>query len=319
MADTSSRMLELLALLQLHRYWRGPELAERLEVSHRTLRRDIDRLRSLGYAIESVRGVEGGYQMSPGANLPPMVFTHDEAIALAIGLRDVAHGTDAATAEASLRALSKLTAILPPAVRRQIELMQHVTEGSSMTRSTDQPAAHVLGTVAQACQDTVRLRFGYSGYQDDSPPVERYIEPYRLVTRGRRWYLVAFDLDRSDWRTFRVDRMTDPVPTRNSFTLRALPARDLAQYVAERIRDLRSRHEVEFTVHADVDEVQAHVGRWATVTSLHGGHSRVVMIVEDLDWVLHILLSLNATVTVTTPELFAHLNARATLLKSIIG
>ncbi len=283
-----SRILQLLELLQQHRYWHGPDLAARLGVSLRTLRRDVERLRSLGYQIDSVRGVDGGYQMASGSSLPPMVFSDEEAVALAVGLREVAHGTDPAAAQASISALAKLTAILPAAVRKRVELIQDVTEGPGAFSRGDQPRADVLGTVAQACQDGVRLRFGYL------EAAERYVEPYRLLTRGRRWYLVAFDLDRDDWRTFRLDRMTAPVPTRNTFTPRPLPAEDLNRYLARRIQDLRPQVAVEFEVAAPADEVTARVGRWATVHPAGRGRARVTMTVEDLDWAILAMVSSGA-------------------------
>ncbi len=163
MADTTGRVLELLNLLQVHRYWHGPELADRLGISPCTLRRDIGRLRELGYPIESIPGLDGGYQMTPGSTLPPMVFTDTEALALAVGLRSVAHGSDSNTAEASVRALTKLSAVLPVDVRRRVDLLRHVADGPphSPRWQADEPEIHVIAIVAQACGDVVRLRFDY--------------------------------------------------------------------------------------------------------------------------------------------------------------
>jgi predicted DNA-binding transcriptional regulator YafY len=302
-ADTSARMLRLLSLLQLHRHWPGTELAERLEVSERTVRRDIDRLRSLGYPVESLPGVAGGYQLGAGSTLPPMVFDHEEAIALAIGLRDVAHGTDPSTAEASLRALAKLTAMLPPSVRHHIDLMSSVTETNPLLRRSPSPDVAVLGAIAQACRDTVRLTFEYTAAGDVTS--QRYVEPYRLVTIGRRWYLVAYDLDRDDWRTFRVDRTREPVPSRNSFDPRELPAADLVSYLQARIRDLKTTTDVELLVHAPVDKVTASVGRWATVTAgPRRGTSRVQMTTDSFDWPLIALANIDADFTVISPPEF---------------
>jgi predicted DNA-binding transcriptional regulator YafY len=312
MADTSSRMLELLSLLQLHRFWSGTELADRLSVSSRTLRRDIERLRGLGYAIDSTPGVDGGYEMAAGTSLPPMVFTDDEAVALALGLRNVALGTDPGTAEASVRALAKLSAILPSAVRQQVDLLQHVTDGPVPSGYNTQPQTDVVGAVAQACADSVRLRFGYRARGVDAADDvdERYVEPYRLVTRGRRWYLVAFDLDRDDWRTFRLDRMSSPAPARNCFTPRPLPAADLSGYLAERISELRPQRTVEFDVALPVETVAARVGRHATVRTTRGGNTRVTMTVEELDWALFTALSLDAAIHAVTPEFAEHIEHR---------
>lgn len=311
MADTSARMLRLLSLLQLHRHWPGTELANRLEVSERTVRRDIDRLRSLGYPVESLPGVAGGYQLTAGSSLPPMVFEHDEAIALAVGLRDVAHGSDPTTAEASLRALAKLTAMLPPTVRHHIELMSSVTDTNPLLRAAPTPDVTVLGTVAQACRDLVRLTFGYTAA--DATVSTRYVEPYRLVTLGRRWYLVAFDLDRADWRTFRIDRVKEPLASRNSFDPRPLPAPDLSSYLAERIRELKTSIDVELIVHAPVDNVIALLGSWATVTAgPTRGTSRVRMVTDSLDWPLLALARVDAAFTVIAPpELRERLEAFA--------
>jgi predicted DNA-binding transcriptional regulator YafY len=308
-ADTSARMLRLLSLLQLHRHWPGAELAERLEVSERTVRRDIDRLRALGYPVESLPGVAGGYQMGVGSSLPPMVFDDEEAIALAIGLRDVAHGSDPSTAEASLRALAKLTAMLPGSVRRQLELVSSVTDENPFVRRLPTPDVSTLGAIAQACRDGVRLRFDYTSGRED--PSHRYVEPYRLVTRGRRWYLVAFDLDRNDWRTFRVDRARDPQPSKNSFDPRELPSTDLPAYISARIRDLRPTIEVEVVVEAPIERVAAKVGRWAEVTvGPRPSTSRVRMQAESFDWPSTMLAGLDADFTIVKPAEFHDLLRR---------
>lgn len=297
-------MLRLLSLLQVHRHWRGDELAERLDVSERTLRRDIDRLRGLGYPVESVTGVTGGYQLAAGSSVPPMVFDHDEAVALAIGLRDVSQSTDAPTAEASLRALAKLTAMLPTTVRQKIELMSSVTDTNPMIRRLAPPAADVLGAIAQACRDSVRLTFDYGAA--DGAQTTRYVEPYRLVTLGQRWYLVAFDLDRNDWRTFRADRATNAAPLRNSFTARPLPASDLARYVDERIREMRPTIDVEFVVAADEADTRRAVGKWATVLpGPQPGTSRVTMTTDSFDWPLIALANVGVDFEVLSPPSFA--------------
>ncbi len=304
MADTSARMLRLLSLLQLHRHWPGGELAERLEVSERTVRRDIDRLRSLGYPVESLPGSAGGYQLGAGSALPPMVFDHEEAIALAIGLRDVAHGTDPSTAEASLRALAKLTAMLPRSVRHYIETMSSVTDANPLARRIPSPDVAVLGTIAQACRDVVRMTFTYTAADESS--LQRYVEPCRLVTLGRRWYLVAFDLDRNDWRTFRVDRVKEPVPSRNSFDQRDLPSNDLPGYIQARIRELRTTFEVELTVNAPVEAVTASVGSWTTVTGGPQPGTSTVRMLSDasFDGPMVALSNLDADVTIVSPAEF---------------
>ena len=210
MANTSSRTLRLLSLLQTHRFWAGPELADRLEVSERTLRRDVERLRELGYPVDSVRGVEGGYQLGAGATMPPLTVDEDEAIAMVVALNGAAQLTAGALSEASVSALSKVVQVLPPKLRRRAEALRAVTDDSPFSEA---PAVHadVLAAVAQATRDTERIRFTYlaRGGQGAGEAVRRHVEPHRLVTVGRRWYLLAYDLDREDWRTFRLDRMAD--------------------------------------------------------------------------------------------------------------
>src|SRR5438105_10578541 len=153
MANTSGRMLRLLSLLQTHRYWPGAELADRLSVSPRTLRRDVDRLRELGYPVEARRGVDGGYQLAAGANLPPLVLDDDEAVALAIGLRAAAQGAVVGIEEASVRALAKVGRIMPPHLRRRVDALRAMTEGPAAWNTTPNVDAGVLTTVAQACRD----------------------------------------------------------------------------------------------------------------------------------------------------------------------
>lgn len=235
--STSARLLKLLSLLQQNLRWSGPALATRLEVSDRTLRRDIDRLRSLGYVIAADRGVDGGYQLAASASLPPLLLDADEAVALVVGLHAVAHGADQAIAASSVSALAKVVAMLPPELRRRAEAVRDVTEvGGNSPANSPIPAPSVLGVVAQACRDSVRLWFGYERYGGEKS--ERTVEPLRLVTVGRRWYLVAFDLDRDDWRTFRVDRIGTPTAARNAFPPRTPPADDLGAYVADRLSQL---------------------------------------------------------------------------------
>src|SRR5215213_2450602 len=207
MAATSVRMLRLLSLLQTHRYWSGAELAGRLEVSVRTLRRDVDRLRELGYPVDAQRGVDGGYQLAAGAALPPLVLDDDEAVALALGLQAAAQRGVAGVAESSVSALTKVVQVMPPRLRRRVEALQAMTVEAGLGAGSVAPAVDpgVLTTVAQACRDTVRLRFAYTAA--DGTASDREVEPARLALLGRRWYLVAYDLGRHDWRSFRLDRL----------------------------------------------------------------------------------------------------------------
>jgi predicted DNA-binding transcriptional regulator YafY len=227
MLKTSERLLRLLSLLQVRPFWTGTELAERFEVSTRTVRADIERLRELGYPIDSTPGVAGGYRLGAGAALPPLLLDDEEAIAVAVGLSTAADGSVAGLEEASLRALTKLHQVLPSHLRHRIRTMQSTV----VPIPFHGPAvdSDVLLTLASACRDSVQLRFDYRTHSDAES--RRIVEPYRLALRAGKWYLLAFDLERDDWRTFRVDRMTPRLPHCRRFTPRALPAEGVADHV----------------------------------------------------------------------------------------
>ncbi|MFI1186989.1 helix-turn-helix transcriptional regulator [Streptomyces californicus] len=220
MTDTPARLLKLLSLLQTPREWPGGELADRLDVSPRTIRRDIDRLRDLGYPVEASRGSVGGYRLVAGAAMPPLLLDDEEAVAIAVGLRAGAGHAIEGVDEASVRALAKLEQVLPSRLRHRVSALQNATV--ALTRgdgSTIDP--QTLTTLASAATGRERLRFGYRS--GDGTPSKRLVEPYRLVSAGQRWYLVAYDLGREDWRTFRVDRVGEPYATGARFAPRPLP------------------------------------------------------------------------------------------------
>ena len=298
MANTSSRTLRLLSLLQTHRYWPGSELADRLGVSVRTLRRDVDRLRELGYPVEANRGVDGGYQLAAGAAMPPLVLDDEEAVALAVGLQAAAQGGVAGVAEASVRALAKVVPVMPPRLRRRVEALRVATVPASFGGG---PAVDpgVLTTVAQACRDAERLEFGYSAA--DGARTARLVEPFRLVPLGRRWYLVAYDLHRHDWRSFRLDRLEAPHRTGARFRPRELPADDAAMFVRSRLRNLPTQHDVAALVDAPASAVRARVGRWADVEEVDEERCRMRMSTDSLDWAALALGSVQATFTVEAP------------------
>ena len=234
MYETSARLLRLLSLLESRRDWSSAELSERLGVSGRTVRRDVDRLRGLGYPVHATPGVAGGYRLGAGAALPPLLLDDDEAVAVALGLRTAANGTVAGIEETSVRALAKLDQVLPARLRQRVAALHGATvplRGAVPTVDPDD-----LTVVATACRDHVRLRFGYRGRADDAsapgPPPERSVEPHRLVHTGRVWYLVAWDLDRDDWRTFRLDRVTGLEATGHRFAPRPPPDDDVARYAS---------------------------------------------------------------------------------------
>ncbi|MFI8435230.1 helix-turn-helix transcriptional regulator [Streptomyces sp. NPDC079020] len=223
MTDTPARLLNLLSLLQTPREWPGSELAERLDVSPRTIRRDIDRLRDLGYPVEASRGSVGGYRLVAGAAMPPLLLDDEEAVAIAVGLRAGAGHAIEGVDEASVRALAKLEQVLPSRLRHRVSALQHATV--PLTRGDGSLIdPHTLTTLASAATGQERLRFTYR--KGDGTETKRQVEPYRLVSTGRRWYLVAYDLQREDWRTFRVDRVSEPFATGARFVPRPLPGED---------------------------------------------------------------------------------------------
>jgi predicted DNA-binding transcriptional regulator YafY len=305
MANTSSRTLRLLSLLQTHRYWPGAELASRLEVSVRTLRRDVDRLRELGYPVEAHRGVDGGYQLAAGAAMPPLVLDDEEAVALVVGLQAAVQGGVAGVAEASVRALAKMVPVMPPRLRRRVEALRTATVPASWTDGGPVVDPEVLTTVAQACRDAERLEFGYAAA--DGARTDRVVEPFRLVPLGRRWYLVAYDLRRHDWRSFRLDRLDGPHRTGARFRPRELPAADAAAFVRTRLRSLPTSYDVEVLVDAPADAVRSRIGRWASVEQAEKG-CRLRMSTDALDWVALAVGSVEAEFTVVSPpELREHL------------
>lgn len=290
-------MLRLLSLLQTHRYWAGAELADRLEVSPRTLRRDVERLRELGYPVSATRGVAGGYQLQAGAALPPLLLEDDEAVAIAVSLSASAGGVVSGVEEASVRALSKIVQVMPARLRRQVKALQDFTVPAVLSGPTVD--AGVLARIAQACRDDERLEFRYDGR--GGPPTHRRVEPHRLVTLGRRWYLVGYDLGRADWRTFRVDRLSSPRLTGMRFRPRELPADDAAAFVRQGIEAARTHIHVEVHLLAPAEAVAEAAGRWAEVTAIDEGRCRMVMDVDTLDWPVLLLGSIEADFDVVSP------------------
>jgi predicted DNA-binding transcriptional regulator YafY len=271
MIETSARLLALLSLLQMRREWTGSELSSRLEVDVRTVRRDVEKLRSLGYPIESARGVAGGYRLGAGGELPPLLLDDAEAVAVAVGLRTAASGSVSGIEEASVRALAKLEQLLPSRLRRRVRTLGEAT--SAFTFQTERVDADLLADVAAACRDTMQVRFSY--LTRDERAGERHAEPTAVVYSGSRWYLLAWDLERDDWRTFRIDRirgrlrnMTPPTRGRS----RAVPGGDPAAYVRSRLQSAGERIAGDDTPPGRV-RVQAPAGklrgrvpsRWATV------------------------------------------------------
>jgi predicted DNA-binding transcriptional regulator YafY len=248
---TSSRLLALLSLLQARRDWPGAELAERLEISGRTVRRDVERLRRLGYPVESLTGPAGGYRLRAGTAMPPLLLDDEEATAIAVGLRTAAGASVAGIEDAAVRALVKLEQILPARVRRRVTALGAATQTLPAGGPTVDPEH--LTVIATACRDQECLRFGYT--RRDGTESRRQVEPHSLVNRGRRWYLVAWDRGREDWRTFRLDRLERPAPSGSRFVPRSLPAKDAAAYVKRSISAAPSRFEARITLMAPVEQL----------------------------------------------------------------
>lgn len=295
-------MLSLLSLLQTHRFWPGEELATRLEVSGRTLRRDIDRLRELGYAVEAARGVAGGYQLRAGGSLPPLLLEDDEAVAIAVGLRTAAAGSVGGLEETSVQALTKVIALMPPKLRRRMDALKSQTDApgpwtGSQATSVD---AGVLTTLAQACRDDELLKFAYAAR--DAEVTHRWVEPHRLVSLGRRWYLVAYDRDRQDWRSFRVDRVTAPLTTGQRFRSRELPATDALAFVQSGFRQIPTKYTVRVRIASAAQPVEWAVGRWGKVTPLGEDACLLEMNVDSLEWPVMVLAQVGAPFHIESPD-----------------
>ena len=258
--STSSRLLALLALLQTPRAWSGSELAERLEVSRRTVRRDVDRLRDLGYPVEGTVGVEGGYRLAAGTQMPPLLLDDEEAVAIALGLRTVATNAVTGIDEASVRALAKLEQVMPPRLRSRFAGMAAATGALNWGEPGVDP--QILTTIARAIGSSERLRFRYQAADDEE--TRRDVEPNGLVAVGRRWYLVAWDVDRGDWRTFRVDRIEDPWTTRWRGPRHELPdGLDPVAFVERQTLAQAPTYEMVATIEAPAAHVARRIGEAA--------------------------------------------------------
>lgn len=307
MLETSARLLRLLSLLQSPRDWTGAELADRLEVSTRTVRNDVERLRNLGYPVHGTRGNVGGYRLGAGAALPPLLLDDEEAVVVTVSLRTAAGGAISGMEETALRALSKLEQVLPSRLRRRVNALQTYTV--PVPRDSEGPAvdAEVLTTLAGVCRDHERLRFDYLSHSGSA--TRRTVEPHRLVNWGRRWYLLAWDVERADWRTFRVDRLTPRVPTGPRFTPRELPDADVAAYVSRRASAAAWRHHARVTVHAPAEVVTDRVNPAVGMVEVVDANTCVLETGADsLDTLAVYLGMLGVDFTVTElPELVAHL------------
>jgi predicted DNA-binding transcriptional regulator YafY len=253
MGDTTERVLRLLGLLQQRPVWTGPELAERLGVTDRSVRRDVERLRALGYPVNATQGVGGGYQLGAGRALPPLLLDDEEAIATAVSLRLAAGGTVAGASEAAVRTLAKLDQVLPARLRAEVRAVHDAI--TTLEGGRIEVDADALLVLARAARDHARVELTYTAAGGE--PAVRRVEPYQLVATGRRWYLLAFDLDRQDWRTLRLDRMADVRAT--TFRFRPREAPDAAAYVQRSVTVSPYQFEARVVVHAPAAEVREQI------------------------------------------------------------
>jgi predicted DNA-binding transcriptional regulator YafY len=299
----------LLSLLQARRDWPGTELAARLEVSRRTIRRDIERLRELGYPVESLTGPAGGYRLHAGTAMPPLLLDDDEAIAIAVGLRTAARASVSGIEETAVRALVKLEQVLPAHLRRRVTALGAATVSVPVTGPTVDPQD--LTVIAAASRDSECVRFAYQSR--DGSETRRLVEPHALVNLGRRWYLVAWDRNRDDWRTFRVDRLTRPNAAGVRFVPRTLPVKNPAEFVERSIAAAPNRYEARVTLHAPAEEIFSrfpfHSG---TITRIDERTCEYRTGDDDLRWLAMRIAMLGVEFELhEPPELAEHLSALA--------
>jgi predicted DNA-binding transcriptional regulator YafY len=304
MTETSGRLLKLLALLQARRDWSGQELADRLEVSCRTVRRDVERLRELGYPVDALTGPSGGYRLRAGTAMPPLLLDDDETVAIAVGLSGAASASVTGIEETSVRALLKLEQVLPAHLRRRVNALRSATATIPATGPTVDPDA--LTAIAAACRDRERLRFGYRSR--DGADSRRRVEPHGLVNLGRRWYLVAWDCERRDWRSFRLDRMEQLSPAGTRFAARELPGGDAAAYVAQGFSDAKrfaaeqQRWKAHVVLDAPADEMAArHPTIWGSFAPRADGRCDYRTSADELNWIAVRVATLGVPFEVVEP------------------
>ena len=304
-------MLRLLAMLQMRREWSGPELADRLRVTVRTVRRDIDRLRELGYPVDSGPGHASGYRLASGTNLPPLLLDDDEAVAIAVALRTATTGLTG-IAETALRALTKLEHVLPTRLRGRVTALHQTVTPLHYTGGGPQADPVVLTTVVAACRDHEILTFDYTTRTSATGP--RRVEPHALVTGAGLWYLIAYDTDRADWRLYRLDRLTQPIPTGHRVPARELPATDPATFVADKITAAPVRYRSIATIAAPADTVRART--WGSlpgrITPIDTHTCTLDLSGDQLPRIAAILASLDADYTLDAdPDVLNHLATMA--------
>lgn len=292
---TTERVLRLLGLLQRRPSWTAAELSAELRVTDRSVRRDVERLRSLGYPVHAVPGVGGGYRLGAGKELPPLLLDDSEATATAVSLRMAAGGTVSGIGEAALQALAKLDQVMPPRLRSEVRAVHEATETLQGTGGID---VEILTTLAHACRDRVRVRFLYTRYRGQEH--ERRVEPVRMVSAGWQWYLMAYDVDREDWRTFRLDRMRGVTATTWRFRAREHP--DPVEYVQESVTASPYRHLARVRLHAPAEEMRRKVPpQVARIEEDSDGWCLLTAGADDLDWMAQYLGVLDCEAQILSP------------------
>jgi predicted DNA-binding transcriptional regulator YafY len=302
----AARLLRLLSLLQTPREWPGSELAERLEVTPRTVRRDIERLRELGYPVEATMGVLGGYRLVAGKAMPPLLLDDEEAVAIAVGLRTAARQPVAGIAEASLRALAKLQQVLPPRLARRVSSLTAATAHSVAAFAALVDPAQ-LTVIAGAVHARERVRFAYVA--NDGVVSKRHVEPVQLVALGRRWYLLAFDVERDDWRIFRLDRVSGAVGTGARFAARGVPGGDATEYVTQKLYESAPTCRAHATLQLPVELARVRLADSAgDLSALDDGSCTWHSVEDTIDYLAFRLALLGCDFTVHgPPELVEHL------------
>lgn len=320
MTDPTARTLRLLSLLQTHKFWPGTDLSHELGVSQRTLRRDIDRLRELGYPVDATPGIAGGYRLGAGAHMPPLVFDDDEVVAIVVGLRAAAGAAIAGIEDTSLRSLAKLEQVLPDRLRRRVNALHSSTSVLRWSGPDIMIDPECLSVLALACRDREEARFAYK--RRDGEESRRLVRPVQMVSVGRRWYLVAWDVRRDDWRTFRLDRMSDCRLAGVRFEERPLPTVDAAAYVAQALRQTPMQYRATVRVTAAVDDVRD-VARWldTDVVELDDGRIELELRADSPGWLVSQCtnLAIRFDIEVDTDDEIAELLARTGGRLSAVG
>ncbi|MDL9937317.1 WYL domain-containing protein [Gordonia sp. ABSL1-1] len=298
MLETSARLLSLLSLLQTRRDWSGNELAQRLHITTRTVRRDVDKLRELGYPVEATVGVGGGYRLGAGAEMPPLLLDDQEVLAVALGLDAVTTGSVTDMAEASAGALTKLRQVMPSRLRHRLDTLRV----EAVPRQYDQSSvsSSTLTDIATACHRGERLRFDY--VTREGVESRREVEPYRLVRNGYRWYLLCWDIHREDWRSFRVDRMTPKIPTGPRFSPRELPEGGAAAYLARTLGEVSRQAAAHVRVHAPLGAVASMVhASWGSVEAGDDTSCELTLYGKSLTSIARWLYAFDADFDVLSP------------------